>query len=30
MNVLEIPFVKKVGLTQSENGKLQLPEAWYV
>ena len=25
MNVIEIPFVKKVGITQSEKGELELP-----
>lgn len=25
MNVTEIPFVKKVGITQSSNGELELP-----
>ena len=25
MNVIEIPFVKKVGITQSANGELELP-----
>ena len=25
MNVVEIPFVKKVGITQSSNGNLELP-----